>query len=401
MWWESHPFAAQSDLQPVPSAEFAAVDPLSYDWSALGLAPHDLTQEVLDTLSGQIAWIDQPDSHSSAGAPQSREGERDRRNGEHEGEGQVVRMQYFRLLGPTGISPGIKKISMEFRLTPLLRKALFDSDSPAALRGRQRLDWDRLLSMGQQQGTAERQPATRMGAVDPVNLFSGDLPAAWVLDELVPIFFDRLGDHYLCLHREGLERRLADTGQRTPPMLLNVICALAARYSTDERIVAGRPREESHSFGVVFADKAKDLLAPSLSVPSRTTTLAFLMMAWHEFACNLDSAFWNYAGMALRMAIDLGIHRQAALSGPRDLADVDLIDDALLFWAVYQMDRVLAMGTGRPTSIKDREITCPLPSPSDNALFAHHIRHTRIAGEIAEALNAVVRRHRVRCRCGR
>ena len=201
----------------------------------------------------------------------------------------------------------------------------------------------------------QQQQSERLG--DPSILFEDDLPAQWVLDELLPIFFDRLGDHYLCLNRAGLEKRLSNERHRVPPMLLNVMCALAARYSTDSRIVAGRSSFRSHTFGMEFADKAKVFLAPSLSVPSRTTTLAFLMMAWHEFACNLDSAFWMYAGLALRMAIDLGIHRQASTSGPRDMSDADFIDDALLFWAVYQMDRVLAIGSGRPTSIKDREIT--------------------------------------------
>ena len=279
---------------------------------------------------------------------------------------------------------------MEFRLTPLIQKVLFDSTSPSALRGRQKLDWDRLLSMGK--GPPEHHQVDDLG--QPVDMFQGDLPAPWVLEELIPLFFDRLGDHYLCLKRQGLEKRLAESGQRIPPMLINIMCALAARYSEHPRIVSGHQGvEQSHSFGIVFANKAKLFLASALSVPSRTTTLAFLMMAWHEFGCNLDSAFWMYAGMALRMAIDLGIHRHSTLPGShclRDLNDVDFIDDALLFWSVYQMDRVLAMGTGRPTNIKDREITCPTPSIDTHLIFAHHIKLTRIAGEIAEALNAAL-----------
>jgi len=399
LWWENDSALPRSYNPPVQQFQQShAIDQLTFDWSTLGLEPQHLTQEVLDTLSGQIAWIDQPErvqQRRDISNTVVTSGEEATEENDDSGEGQVVRMQYLRLLGPTGISPGIKKISMEFRLTPMIRKALFDSDSPSALKGRQKLDWSRLLGMERQNSGMDAKQAIQEESIDTSHFFEGDIPAPWVIKELIPIFFDNLGDHYLCLKRRGLENRLAGQSNGVHPMLINVMCALAARFSTDSRIVASRSKSRSFTFGMEFADKAKMFLASSLSVPSRTTTLSFLMMAWHEFACNLDSAFWNYAGMALRMAIDLGIHRQSNSSSPQDLNDVDFIDDALLFWAVYQMDRVLAMGTGRPTSIKDREITCPLPrladsSPHVNAVFAYAIRHIRIAGEIAEALNAVV-----------
>ena len=49
------------------------------------------------------------------------------------------------------------------------------------------------------------------------------------------------------------------------------------------------------------------------------------------------------------------------------------------------MDRILAVGTGRPVTICDEEISLDEPS---EGVFATYIRLTRIGGEIAQALNS-------------
>ncbi|PWN34560.1 uncharacterized protein FA14DRAFT_171332 [Meira miltonrushii] len=436
MWWERRG-GAQNILRRGTALSPAVTDPLAgFDWSSLGLEPEHMTDDMVDMLTGKVVWVDPPNSilngntktdpiqaidggvnaesvvDSNSGALLTTQTEQDSKTGSSE----VVRIQYFRLLGPTGISPGIKKISMELKLTPSVRRALFDSNSPSTSKpGAQRVDWERLIANSsaagetEDVGEGEAQSLSeddlgnlKSGAESRPELFEGDVPAQWVLNELLPIFFDRLGDHYPCLNRVGLESRLGlnstspSPAKSVPPMLINIICALAARYSTHPHITGGRSVQRAHTFGKQFARKAKDFLATSLAVPGRTTILAFLMIAWHEFACNLDSAFWNYGGMALRMAIDLGLQRHLPTArDTRDMADADLIDDALLFWSVYQMDRILVVGTGRPTSIKDREITCPMPSIVDspdnaNILFAYYIRHVRIGGRIAETINAVL-----------
>lgn len=411
------------------------------DLSNFGLEAGPVSQDMLDTLAGRVAWIDgselQGGGRSSSSGMSSTESDLDsavkqkqrqiaaaQRRGEEEEEEEeprTVRVQYFRLLGPTGISPGIKKVTVELRLTPGSRsRVLFDKPSSSSQQRGRVVEWERLLEENnlqqrpQLETPTETAPATPVGITEDEgvtqrdssttsDLFQGDLPSQAMLDELVPLFFDRLGDHYPCLDRDGFTARLAQRGAGLA-MLVNVVCALAARYSNSPSLVVNNRLGEgistaAHTYGRVFADKAKTFLATSLSVPSRATCLAFAMMAWHEFACNLDSAFWNYAGMSLRMAIDLGLHRRpsnasvvASSSNDITAAETGMIDDGLLFWTVYQMDRVLAMGTGRPMSIKDDEITCPMPdrSKQQQRAFDHHIVHVRIGGKVAEALNAVV-----------
>ncbi|PWN40962.1 hypothetical protein IE81DRAFT_198209 [Ceraceosorus guamensis] len=411
MWFES----ALSCAPPAPSSE---VDPAGVDWTSFGVAPSDLSKEMIDALTGRIGFISNQSAASDpqrANSPSSSTGLSRASKQKGDNADPVVRLQYFRLLGATSITPGVKKISLELRLTPSVRKALFanegcPSDVPLIP---QRLDLDSLVAVPGLSSTASRAFQVDVASAESAGkpelsascmanqaaLFDGDMPAEWVLDELVPLFFVKLGDHFPCLNSDGLMGRLRARRRQALSMLVNAICALAARYSEHPTIVHASRSRKAHTYGVPFAEKARGFLATSLSVPSRATTLAFLLLAWEAFACNLDSAFWNYAGMAQRMAIDLGIHQAPhSTAQPRDLEAIDFIDDSLLFWSVYQMDRALSLGTGRPASIKDSEVTCALPEPDLTTcpVFAHHLRLVRLGGMIAEVINAALQPLRAR-----
>jgi hypothetical protein len=64
--------------------------------------------------------------------------------------------------------------------------------------------------------------------------------------------------------------------------------------------------------GVPFADNAKQLLVPLLGMPSPSVTAALLLMSYYELGMNSEAGVWNYCGLAMRMAIDLGLHRKIA-----------------------------------------------------------------------------------------
>lgn len=64
--------------------------------------------------------------------------------------------------------------------------------------------------------------------------------------------------------------------------------------------------------GVPFADNAKQLLVPLLGMPSPSVTAALLLMSYYELGVNSEAGVWNYCGLAMRMAIDLGLHRKIA-----------------------------------------------------------------------------------------
>lgn len=108
-----------------------------------------------------------------------------------------------------------------------------------------------------------------------------------------------------------------------------------------------------------------------------------------------DIGMWMFTGMALRMAQEIGLHRerssrgtsisqsptnqatgeQPMLSPPREananLVDIDAFEKSaqiLLFWCAYSMDVNLCNGTGRVPCIKRNEISVRLPDDRDIAI---------------------------------
>jgi hypothetical protein len=72
-----------------------------------------------------------------------------------------------------------------------------------------------------------------------------------------------------------------------------------------------------------------------------------------------------FAGMAVRLAVDLGLHLEP---GPEaSISDEDRRLNRLLFWSVVIQDFALAFGTGRQTTFRMSEITQSLPTEGDLA----------------------------------
>jgi hypothetical protein len=152
--------------------------------------------------------------------------------------------------------------------------------------------------------------------------------------------------------------------QSVPAVLLNSMCALASRFSNDPRI----RRDPVYLCGELFGNKAKQIIVVLLAVPSYDLVASLLMLSWYEFGCNRDVGFWMYTGMAIRMAQDLGMHKdhdeeyqigkasaqntvssedivRLRESGEEEKVDEDENSMQLnLFWSIYFIDRIISLG---------------------------------------------------------
>ncbi|BAE65318.1 unnamed protein product [Aspergillus oryzae RIB40] len=87
-----------------------------------------------------------------------------------------------------------------------------------------------------------------------------------------------------------------------------------------------------------------------------------LLVVYHLRSAS-SQGVWYMIGLAMRTAIDLGLHRKA------NEVSLDLFTAQLrrrLFWTVYYLERVVSMSLGRPFSIADRNIDLPLPLDVDD-----------------------------------
>ncbi|KAH6991372.1 fungal-specific transcription factor domain-containing protein [Ilyonectria sp. MPI-CAGE-AT-0026] len=101
-----------------------------------------------------------------------------------------------------------------------------------------------------------------------------------------------------------------------------------------------------------------------------------------------DAAFL-YIGLALRMAISLGLHQE--VSDPT-LDEMEREQRRRLWWSVYSMDRILCAKSGNPITIADGDIGVHYPSRmpaieaeiSSVTVLYHYTKLSRILGNIME-----------------
>ncbi|KAJ0415621.1 fungal-specific transcription factor domain-containing protein [Aspergillus carlsbadensis] len=87
-----------------------------------------------------------------------------------------------------------------------------------------------------------------------------------------------------------------------------------------------------------------------------------LLVVYHLRSAS-SQGVWYMIGLAMRTAIDLGLHRKA---NEINLDPITAQMRRRLFWTVYYLERVVSMSLGRPFSIADRHIDLPLPVDVDD-----------------------------------
>jgi hypothetical protein len=80
-----------------------------------------------------------------------------------------------------------------------------------------------------------------------------------------------------------------------PPHLINIICALAARYSpiySGSRHTGVQATDESNTASHTWASKAKEQVSQRLAISDGDMVQTLLMISWYEFGQDRDSVSW-------------------------------------------------------------------------------------------------------------
>ncbi|KAF2641863.1 hypothetical protein P280DRAFT_286666 [Massarina eburnea CBS 473.64] len=258
-----------------------------------------------------------------------------------------------------------------------------------------------------------------------------------LISHLCKLFFVHLGCNFPFLQRERFMRDLE--GKEVDAILVDAVCALAARFSTHPVFTGDpdRPKEEAprmqpSEYGQAFAQRAKSAIPDSFPCPSVAVVQAALLLAYDEFGANRDSGLWMYLGIAIRMAQDLGMQtlegvRYEGRDGPapksvktdpvagrsymqkvpearrRESTDPAEAEQRAnererqdTFWAIFLLDRIISSGTGRPVTLRDKDIEISFPSldeidpVSDWPLpFPPLIRIVHLYGRVTDLMNSI------------
>ncbi|ORX79621.1 hypothetical protein K493DRAFT_243493 [Basidiobolus meristosporus CBS 931.73] len=182
------------------------------------------------------------------------------------------------------------------------------------------------------------------------------LPPAPVFDHLMDIYFSHINPIIPLLHKAEFMARLKQEKEEAPLFLLNAIFALAANLSPRIQWL-----EEAGARSEMFYKRAKKLLDQTYDVTSLENIQALILLSHYFHITHGSMKSWVYSGMAIRMAEDLGLHRNPDRWQIKTLSSSLKETRKRTWWSCYVMDRNASACMGRPLSIDDRHCDTSFP----------------------------------------
>ncbi|WYZ37099.1 hypothetical protein EsH8_II_000605 [Colletotrichum jinshuiense] len=330
------------------------------------------------------------------------------------------RVPYFRYFGPTAIVPGYKQMVVSVRDRRRSTGGSVCATSPSS--GSSVVQSMGLAMSGMPQHDEEVAAEEGLPVYDP----NDPAPVHPLILHLVKTFFFHLGCNYPFLKEDRFMRMVKD--KQVEPILVDAVCALAARFSDSPQLAHNKDDEASHAEqGQHYAQRAKAATVDTFPCPTVGAVQALLMMAYEGFGADQDSALWMYLGLAIRMAVDLGLQKMVGVKyrgetnpwytrhwdqtgsdagadeemqeeenglSPKEQLEVEQ-ERTDTFWAVFILDRVISSGTGRPVTFRDDDFELALPEPTLDpasgwpAPFPIFIQIIHMYGRVSDVLNNI------------
>ena len=116
------------------------------------------------------------------------------------------------------------------------------------------------------------------------------------------------------------------------PALILAVCAVSARFSRHPAV----HQQPMALAGDEYAAKARQLLSLEFDRPTISNVQALVILGLHEFGSSRGARAWMYAGIAIRMAISLGLN----VEDEQRLASQSWVETEIrrrVFWATFIM----------------------------------------------------------------
>ncbi|ORX81705.1 hypothetical protein K493DRAFT_320594 [Basidiobolus meristosporus CBS 931.73] len=198
-----------------------------------------------------------------------------------------------------------------------------------------------------------QEPSNQENSEDRADL----LPSGPVFEHLLEVYFTFVNPFFPLLHKAHFYGELRKSVHGVSKLLLNSIFALASNLS--------REREWLHKENArfeVFYSRAKQLLNESYDVTSLSNVQALVLLSICFRITHGGIKSWIYSGMAIRLAEDLGLHRNPDSWQTQRLSSEVRETRKRVWWACYILDRTASASMGRPLCIDDRHCDTNYPT---------------------------------------
>ncbi|KAG5363852.1 putative transcriptional regulatory protein [Yarrowia sp. B02] len=296
-----------------------------------------------------------------------------------------TRQPYFRWLGATAIAPPRKG---KFRLIAVnLASSAYST----------------VVMKQTAEGSAMefQAPITSAGSVNSVNSNgsyfpnAGDTPETQlpsigpysIPTKFIDVFYSHVSSILPYLPRKVFNQ-LLQAGE-VSEALLNAMAGLGLKMSSNSSPTDGATSSETET-AIKYSNRAKELVIRRLALPTVETVYTLLLIAYNEFANDMDSGLWMWSGMAIRMCFDLGLHK----------ADLPNLDEEHretarnVFWSVVCLDRLISSGTGRTVTVPLAQIEHQPPvgkklPTGQTDPFPYLCKLLLLVGQVTDHLNSV------------
>ncbi len=200
--------------------------------------------------------------------------------------------------------------------------------------------------------------------VAPNVAFPSTKEAAWLLFEdqftyigTIFAFADRFRFRQLLDEVYDNQLKVADPSSCLAHAKFLVIMAFGQLYSINQQMGGGGlPGSEYFAAAVQ--------LLPEIHEHTSILFVETLCLIGY-FMQNLNHrvAAFSYVGLAVRMAISLGLREKESTSDGVALPEEELEYRRRVWWSVYSLDRILTVKSGNPVMIHDEDISVAMPSP--------------------------------------
>ncbi|KAK7005700.1 Zn(2)-C6 fungal-type domain-containing protein [Favolaschia claudopus] len=191
-------------------------------------------------------------------------------------------------------------------------------------------------------------------------------PEKDLMDDLIQLFFTHVHPFIALLHRQTFEKSVREglhlRDSRFGATLL-LVCALAARYSSDPRVYLEGTNQSNHSCGWRWAGQIRFVKQSFTTTPSLYDVQICCLSVIFLQGTGCPELCWVLTSIGIRLAQDVGAHRRRRYTGDKPAED-QLWTRA--FWVLVCIDILLSASFGRPRATTADDFDLDLPVECDD-----------------------------------
>ncbi|KIK69820.1 hypothetical protein GYMLUDRAFT_34227 [Collybiopsis luxurians FD-317 M1] len=180
---------------------------------------------------------------------------------------------------------------------------------------------------------------------DPPPVYT--FPELDLLWQLIHVYFAQIAPYVPLLHRPTFERAVMSGSHLFDDSfgaVVLLVCALAARFSEDPRTLL---QDTRLTMGYRWFRQVR-LVRSNFVEPASVHELQLYCLAYSYLqGTNMWDSAWTLTGLAIRLAIDRGIHRLKTVGAPTIESELCV----RAFWILRNFDIIQSVSSGRPTGI--------------------------------------------------